>query len=361
MKENLWHCLIKARRQKLAQTLVWLAVLGATPMLAAETSTTGVATVEQAGTITVKGHVADSAGEALIGVSVAVKGGSTGAITDLDGNYSLNVQKGKTLVFSYIGYKVQEIVVTGNVLNVTMKDDSQTLDEVVVVGFGTQKKVNLTGSVGVVDSKSLEARPITNLSQGLQGVVPGLQISFTSGELNQSGSMNVRGTGTIGDGSSGSPLVLIDGMEGDINAINPQDIENISVLKDAAASSIYGSRAPGGVILITTKKGKSGKPSINYNNNFRFNSPLNMPHMADSYSFALAINDQLTNGGQSPMYSEKKLQQILDYLHNICGLRMLDVGMHLMTQIVRMLCQPLILIGCMSCLVIVLLRSIQLV
>lgn len=106
MKENLWHCLIKARRQKLAQTLVWLAVLGATPMLAAETSTTGVATVEQAGTITVKGHVADSAGEALIGVSVAVKGGSTGAITDLDGNYSLNVQKGKTLVFSYIGYKV---------------------------------------------------------------------------------------------------------------------------------------------------------------------------------------------------------------------------------------------------------------
>ncbi len=180
MKENLWHCLIKARRQKLAQTLVWLAVLGATPMLAAETSTTGVATVEQAGTITVKGHVADSAGEALIGVSVAVKGGSTGAITDLDGNYSLNVQKGKTLVFSYIGYKVQEIVVTGNVLNVTMKDDSQTLDEVVVVGFGTQKKVNLTGSVGVVDSKSLEARPITNLSQGLQGVVPGLQISFTS-------------------------------------------------------------------------------------------------------------------------------------------------------------------------------------
>lgn len=113
--------------------------------------------------------------------------------------------------------------------------------------------MNLTGSVGVVDSKSLEARPITNLSQGLQGVVPGLQISFTSGELNQSGSMNVRGTGTIGDGSSGSPLVLIDGMEGDLNSINPQDVENISVLKDAAASSIYGSRAPFGVVLVTTK------------------------------------------------------------------------------------------------------------
>ena len=102
-------------------------------------------------------------------------------------------------------------------------------------------------------------------------------------------------------------------MEGDINAINPQDIENISVLKDAAASSIYGSRAPGGVILITTKKGKSGKPNINYNNNFRFNSPLNMPHMADSYSFALAINDQMANNGEAPMYSAKKLQQIKDY------------------------------------------------
>lgn len=317
MKENLWHCLIKARRQKLAQTLVWLAVLGATPMLAAETSTTGVATVEQAGTITVKGHVADSAGEALIGVSVAVKGGSTGAITDLDGNYSLNVQKGKTLVFSYIGYKVQEIVVTGNVLNVTMKDDSQTLDEVVVVGFGTQKKVNLTGSVGVVDSKSLEARPITNLSQGLQGVVPGLQISFTSGELNQSGSMNVRGTGTIGDGSSGSPLVLIDGMEGDLNSINPQDVENISVLKDAAASSIYGSRAPFGVVLVTTKSGSKGKDKVNYNNNFRWVTPIVVPEILDSYSFAAYYNEAALNNNGGARFDDPTMQRILDFQNGI--------------------------------------------
>ena len=144
--------------------------------------------------------------------------------------------------------------------------------------------------------------------------MPGVTITGTNGAPGMdSGSIRVRGTGTL---NTASPYILIDGVESEtMSSIDPNDIESISVLKDAAASSIYGSRAPGGVILITTKKGKSGKPSINYNNNFRFNSPLNMPHMADSYSFALAINDQLTNGGQSPMYSEKKLQQILDYQH----------------------------------------------
>ena len=314
MKENLWHCLIKSRRQKLAQTLVLLAVLGATPMQAAEASTTtGVASVEQAGTLTVKGRVVDSTGEALIGVSVAVKGGSTGAITDIDGNYSLKVQRGQTLVFSYIGYKSQELPVKSNILNVTMKDDAQALDEVVVVGFGTQKKVNLTGSVGVVDSKALEARPITNLAQGLQGVVPGLQISFTSGELNQNGSMNVRGTGTIGDGSSGSPLVLIDGMEGDLNSINPQDVENISVLKDAAASSIYGSRAPFGVVLVTTKNGAKGKTKVNYNNNFRWAAPIVVPEQADSYSFAAYYNEAALNNGGGTRFSAETMQRILDF------------------------------------------------
>lgn len=137
-----------------------------------------------------------------------------------------------------------------------LKDDTQTLDEVVVVAFGTQKKVNVTGAVSTVGAKEIAARPVSSTVEALQGVVPGMNISTSSdgGSLKGNKEFNIRGTGTIGKGSSVSPLVLIDGMEGDINAINPQDIENISVLKDAAASSIYGSRAPGGVILITTKK-----------------------------------------------------------------------------------------------------------
>lgn len=265
---------------------------------------------------TCTGIVKDATGETIIGASVIVKGTTNGTITGIDGDFSLpNVEKGATIQVSFVGYVTQEMKWNGTPLNIILKDDTKTLDEVVVVAFGTQKKVNVTGAVSSVGAKELEARPINTVTDALQGVVPGMNISTgeSGGALNGNKSFNIRGTGTIGAGSKVEPLVLIDGMEGDMNAINPQDIENISVLKDAAASSIYGSRAPGGVILITTKKGKSGKPNVNYNNNFRFLSPLNMAEMADSYSFALAINDQLTNGGQAPMYSAKKLQQIQDF------------------------------------------------
>lgn len=266
---------------------------------------------------TCSGIVKDTTGETVIGASVVVKGTTNGTITGFDGDFTLsNISKGDIIQISFVGYVTQEIVWNGQPLNITLKTDTQTLEEVVVVGFGTQKKVNLTGAVSSVGAKEIAARPVNSTVDALQGVVPGMNISTSSagGSLNAGKSFNIRGNGKIGDfGSALNPLVLIDGMEGDINAINPQDIENISVLKDAAASSIYGSRAPGGVILITTKKGKLGKPTINYNNNFRFNSPLNMPHMADSYRFALGINDLMVNGGNSPMYSEAKLQQILDY------------------------------------------------
>ena len=266
--------------------------------------------------ITVKGVVKDGTGETVIGASVVVKGTINGTITGIDGDFSIpNVEKGAVIQISFVGYVTQEVKWNGTPINVTLKDDTKALDEVVVVAFGTQKKVNVTGAVSTIGTKELEARPINTVTDALQGVIPGMNISTgeSGGALNGNKAFNIRGIGTIGAGSKVEPLVLIDGMEGDINAINPQDIENISVLKDAAASSIYGSRAPGGVILITTKKGKSGKPTINYNNNFRFLSPLNMAEMADSYSFALAINDQLTNGGQAPMYSAKKLQQIQDF------------------------------------------------
>ena len=146
-------------------------------------------------------------------------------------------------------------------MNVTLEEDTKLLDEVVVVGYGTQKKVNVTGAVSMVDSKVLESRPVQNVAQALQGQIPGLQMSVgnSGGSLDSSLSITIRGNGTIGAGSSGSPLVLIDGIEGDMNTVNPNDIENVSVLKDAASASIYGARAAFGVILITTKGGKAGK------------------------------------------------------------------------------------------------------
>ena len=203
----------------------------------------------QSSTINVKGVVNDATGP-VIGASIIEKGKTTnGTITDMDGNFSLNVPSDATLVISFIGYTTLEIPVAGKTsMTVSLKEDTEMLDEVVVVGFGTQKKVNLTGSVGLATAKDLESRPVTNATQALQGLVPGLQISSSSGALDKSASINIRGNGTIGKGSSGSPLVLIDGMEGDLDLVNPQDIENVSVLKDAAASSIYGSRAPFGVI-----------------------------------------------------------------------------------------------------------------
>ena len=180
--------------------------------------------------IKVSGVVKDSMGEPVIGASVVEKGTSNGIITDINGNFSLSVTSGATLAISYIGYKTQEVqAVTGKVIDVTLKDDTEMLEEVVVVGFGTQKKVNLTGSVGIATAKELESRPVSSATQALQGLVPGLKITTSSGALDQNMDISVRGTGTIGS-SSGSPLILIDGMEGDINTVNPQDIENISLL-----------------------------------------------------------------------------------------------------------------------------------
>lgn len=263
----------------------------------------------------VKGQVVDSAGEPVIGATVKIKGGGTGSITDIDGNFSLNAEPGTTLEISYVGFKTQEVKATAAPMKVVMQEDDQTLGELVVVGFGTQKKVNLTGAVSVVGSEEFEARPVQSAAQALQGAVPGLQISSSSGSLESTPSINIRGTGTIGQGSSGSPLILIDGSEGDINTINPQDIESVSVLKDAAASSIYGSRAPFGVILITTKRGEKGKPQINYNNSFRFSNLIRGKHMMNSVDFASWMNDYTTGSGGSPQFDSDRMAAIEAY-HN---------------------------------------------
>ena len=274
-------------------------------------------TAQQNGTCT--GVVLDATGETIIGASVLVKGTTNGTITGIDGDFSLaNVKKGDVLQISFVGYITQEVTWNGQPLNVILQEDTQALEEVVVVGFGTQKKVNLTGAVSTVDSKTIASRPVNSVVDALQGAVAGMNFSTGSGggALNSDKSFNIRGTGTIGAGSSVTPLVLIDGMEGDLNSLNPQDIDNISVLKDASASSIYGSRAAGGVILVTTKSGKEGKTSINYNNSFRFNSPLNMPEMMDSYTWANYMNAASVNSGAGVWFSDSKLQQIKDAQSN---------------------------------------------
>lgn len=264
----------------------------------------------------VTGIVKDVLGEPIIGVSILEKGTTNGTITDFDGQFSLSASANATLVLSYIGYLTQEVSVAGKPsLIITLKEDSKTLDEVVVVGFGVQKKVNLTGSIGTATAKDLEARPVATAVQALQGVIPGLNITTTGngGELNAKKTMNIRGTATIGDDSKGDPLILIDGTEGDLNTINPQDIESISVLKDAAASSIYGSRAPFGVILVTTKTGKEGRATVNYNNSFRFNTPIMLPKMQNSWEYVNFYDDAEFNGSQKHLYDDAYKTLVKEY------------------------------------------------
>ncbi len=281
--------------------------------LSASATTPGIGSVQQSADL-LKGTVTDSQGEPIVGATVKLKGSTGGTISDIDGNFSVKARTGAVLEISYVGFKTIEVKATAG-MKVTLVEDSKQLNEVVVVGFGTQKKANLTGAVAMVDGDDLAARPVTTAAQALQGMVPGLQITQSSGSMDATASINVRGTATIGQGSSGSPLILVDGSEADINTINPQDIESISVLKDAAASSIYGSRAPFGVILITTKKGKSGKVTVNYNNSFRFNSPIRQKHMMNSVDFAAWMNDSYYNSGWGTYFNSDYMKQIEAY-HN---------------------------------------------
>ena len=267
----------------------------------------------------VTGMVIDNFGP-VAGASVVIKGTTNGVMTDMDGKFVLsNVKKGDIVQISYIGYVTQEIPYMGQAsLEIQMKEDTQQLDEVVVVGFGTQKKVNLTGSVATVDAKELASRPVSNVTQALQGVVPGMNFNYggEGAKVGSTMSINIRGVGTLNENDSkASPLILIDGMEGDMNMLNPNDIENISVLKDAAAASIYGSRAPYGVVLITTKKGKEGRATVNYNNSFRWSQAVNMPKMANSYDYAMYINEIGTNSSGNSTFQSWHLQYIQDYLN----------------------------------------------
>ena len=252
--------------------------------------------IQQQSTCT--GVVKDATGETVIGASVVVKGTTNGTITGLDGDFSLSgVKKGDIIQISFVGYKTQEIAWNGSPINITLQDDSQALEEVVVVGYGTQKKVNLTGAVAMTEGDMLEDRPIANLAQGLQGAIPNLNITMPSGNPNATATFNVRGITSL---NGGSALILVDGVEtNDISLLNPQDIESVSVLKDASSAAVYGARAAFGVVLITTKKGSKGqKVTINYNNNFSWSAPSRLPDgiSSDKWIDAVQLANTNTNG-----------------------------------------------------------------
>lgn len=260
------------------------------------------ASVAQAGEKkTIKGTITDEKGEPIIGANVIVKGTDEGTITDVDGNFTLQASEHAVLQITYIGYMVNEVAVKKQTqLNVVLREDAQALDEVVVVGYGTQKKVNLTGSVTSVKmDETLGNRPLTSASAALQGAVPGLLVSSGGNAPGQNKSFQIRGAYSVGiknsDGSYGStiaPLVLIDNVEGDLDMVNPEDIETVTVLKDAASAAIYGARAAGGVILVTTKRPKDEAAfKLSYNNNFAFANAVNLPQQAPLTDYLEAYRD----------------------------------------------------------------------
>lgn len=227
----------------------------------------------------VSGSVVDAKGEPIIGATIMEKGTTNGTITDSDGNFTLNVAQNAMLEVSYIGYRSQELkTMSGKSFLVTLKEDTELLEEVVIVGYGTQKKVNLTGAVSSVKmDEVLGNRPIASVSQVLESAIPGLQISTSSGKPGAGINMNIRGVTSINN-SDAKPLILVDNIPMDLEMVDPNDIENVSVLKDASASAIYGARAAYGVILVETKKGKKdSKINMNYSNNFSFSSPASLP------------------------------------------------------------------------------------
>ncbi len=261
--------------------------------------------------VTITGTVADEKGAPLPGSTVQLKGTTTGGLTDLNGKFSLEVPgPNSTLVFSFVGYVPKEVqVLNQTVINVTLREDVQGLEEVVVVGYSTQKKLNLTAAVDQVTNETLENRAVPNLTQGLQGVMPNLNITLLDGKPIQAPSYNIRGTTSIGQG--GSALVLIDGVEGDPSLLNPNDIASVSMLKDAASASIYGARGAFGVVLITTKNPEKGKTSVTFTSNYSFKSPIARPDfVTDGYTYIKMFVDAFLNGDGSFPQNINKTQKV---------------------------------------------------
>jgi TonB-linked SusC/RagA family outer membrane protein len=259
--------------------------------------------------IVITGKVTDTLGAALPGVNIKLKGSPAGTTTSNDGRYSITVPDGTAvLIFSYLGFTTQEIEVNGRgTINVQLKEKSSALNEIVVVGYGTQKKVNLTGAVSVIPGKDLATRPVGQTSAALAGIAPGVTVVQNSGRPGGDAAViRIRGVGTT---SNADALVLIDGIEGTMNNIDANIIESISILKDAASASIYGSRAANGVILITTKRGSGKKISINYNSYAGWQRPTNMPDVVSGLDHMLLMNEAYTNVGRTQLYPNDLIEQ----------------------------------------------------
>ena len=275
-----------------------------------------VANAQSQNPIRVTGKVVDQTGAPLVGVSIVETGNETnGTMTSVDGTFAINVPAGAQLTVTYIGFKTQTVTASTGRMNITLNEDTVGIDDVVVVGYGVQKKANLTGSVSTVNSDDLEMRPVVDATQSLQGLVPGLVVTNgDSGRPGSTGSLQLRGQGNL-SGSS-SPYVLVDGVEMSLSDVNPNDIESISVLKDASASAIYGARAAYGVILVTTKKGQEGQMRVSYQGNFGWNAPTVLPDMANSLDFAEYWNAGAANANAPRMYSEEKIAQLGQFMKN---------------------------------------------
>ena len=265
----------------------------------------------------ISGIVTSRSSLPLAGVSVTVKGTELGTTTDSDGKFSLNVPDMKgTLVFSYVGYKMREEPITGRIsIDVVMEEANKALDEVVIVGYGTQKKANLTGAVATLDGAVMESRPVTAVSSAIQGLIPGLTSIAANPRPGATGAnMRVRGISTLGNSEL---LLVIDGVPianpGDLNIINPGDVETITVLKDAASASIYGARAANGVMLVTTKKGKAdSKPSVAYNYYYGIEKPTAKAEFLSSVDYIRLLNESQRNVGKTPTYTDEQLQKAID-------------------------------------------------
>ncbi len=265
----------------------------------------------------ITGKIIDEQGEPIIGVNIVEKGTSNGTVTDVDGNFSLTAASNSVIQITYIGYLTQEISIDGrNSFNIKLMEDTRALDEVVVIGYGTVKKADLTGSVASIQGEKIAENRTVRVTQALQGSMPGLMVTRSSSAADVSASIRVRGVTTIGDSN---PLILIDGIPGNIDWVNPQDIESISVLKDAASASIYGSRAASGVILITTKRAKTGQLGINYTYQYSLEEPTRVAEYANSKDYMSVFNELTWNdnnnlpGAEYPIFSKN----LIDNYHNL--------------------------------------------
>jgi TonB-linked SusC/RagA family outer membrane protein len=276
-----------------------------------------VTTIAQIKTpVKIEGQVLDDKGAPLPGVNITIKGASAGVATDGDGNFSIEAVENSTLVFSFIGYVTREIAVKNAAKNLSIKllSASNTLNDVVVVGYGTQRKVNLTGSVESINQARLADRPVTQLSAALQGIAPGVTVTTTTGAPgSDAGTIRIRGIGTLNNASA---LVLIDGIEGNMNELDPNMIESISVLKDAASAAIYGSRAANGVLLVTTKRAKGEKLTITYNGYMGKQQATNLPDKVDALDHMRLLNLAYKNTGLTPVFTDAQIEKYSQEMSN---------------------------------------------